>query len=532
MIKKISILLITLSVLCYSQDDKKQTSGVDLPDFVNKVNEQVSGEKAKKADPDFVSILSEDYFKPLYSSEQLEIKEFVNPIKENISLKDSVHYLTGRFSAGGGFYDLPKLDLLYTNPYNGGIFEGYASAVNRRAYVTNSDKYELNGGVNLSLFGKNDASFLPGTGLKFSGGFDLDSYKFYAVPDATTRRTLIQANASVKADNFLNDYFVFAAEAGNEYSFLKNENYTENLVNVKGFAKLRVSNVYISGDLLIKKQFLSNNIISGPSYGYLEINPKVGFIITDALKAEAGLTYSNSLSKSYISPYASLAFKIDNSLSVFGEYNPHTEFINSSWFLEKNPWFNTHSFINAVVNYTGSFKAAIKYEYEKYYQINGGVKILSSSDIPYFSNSSIPGRFDAAFTDGHIITAFADVLFYTGPNGYLYSSADLSISSDTLKLRIPYIPWSDLSLAYGYRFANINLDSEVKLKYTSDVYTDLINQSKLNSNIDLGLKLSYQYRPKFFITLELSNILFHQNYIWQGYKEMPFDITAGLNIIL
>jgi len=46
------------------------------------------------------------------------------------------------------------------------------------------------------------------------------------------------------------------------------------------------------------------------------------------------------------------------------------------------------------------------------------------------------------------------------------------------------------------------------------------------------LKISYQYRPKFLITLELSNILFRKNYIWQGYEEMPFNITAGLNIIL
>ena len=157
----------------------------------------------------------------------MEIKEFVNPIKENINLKDSVHYVTGRFSAGVGLYTLPTIDFLYTNPYDGGIFEGYASALNQRAFVTNSDKYELNGGMNLSLFSKNDASFLPGTELKFSGDYNLDSYKFYASPHPLIRRSFTDANFSVKADNFLNDYFVFAVKAGNEYSALKNENYNE-----------------------------------------------------------------------------------------------------------------------------------------------------------------------------------------------------------------------------------------------------------------------------------------------------------------
>jgi hypothetical protein len=532
MIKKISILLFALTVLCFPQDDKKPSGGVELPDFVITGNEKVSVEKAKKPDPDFVTTLSEEFLKPVFSSEQLEIKEFINPIKENINLKDSVHYVTGRFRAGLGFYNLPTLELLYTDPYDGGIFEGYASAINQRAFVTNSDKYEINGGLNLSLFSENNSSFLPGTEIKFHGDYDLDSYKFYAAPDPLTRRSFTNANISVKADNFLNDYFVISAEGADEYSALKNENYNENLSSFKCFAKLRFTHFYLSGDILLKRQFITNALVTSSSFGYIGILPKAGFTISDAVKGEAGFNYSNSMSKSYFAPYASIAFKIDNSLSLFGEYNPHTEFINEAWFLKKNPWFNAGGFVNTVVNYSGYLKGAIKYEFEKYYQVNAGVKIITSSNIPYLTNSVIPGRFDAAFADGHIYTAFADLLFYTGPNGYLYGSANVTLSSDSLKLRIPYVPWSGGSLAYGYRFANLNLDTEIKLDYTSDVYTDLRNTSKLNSNLDLGLKFSYQYRPKFFITLELSNMLFKKNYIWQGYQEMPFNITAGLNIIL
>jgi len=192
----------------------------------------------------------------------------------------------------------------------------------------------------------------------------------------------------------------------------------------------------------------------------------------------------------------------------------------------------TVHFANALVEYSGYLKAAVKYEYEKYYQVNAGVKLMSSSNIPYYTNSTIPGRFDAAFVDGHLITAFADMLFYTGPNGYFYGSADFTLSGTTSKLRIPYVPWVNGSLAYGNRINGMNLDAEVKLNYTSDVFTDLSNYTKLNNNINLGVKFSYQYRPKFLITLELSNLLFQKQYIWQRYQEMPFNITAGLNIIL
>ena len=532
MINKIFVLVLFTTVLCLGQDDKKQSAGVELPEFVITGNESVSVEKAKKPEPDFKSTLSEEFLKPAFSPDKLEIKEFANLVRENINLNDSVHFVKGRFRAGIGFYNLPTLDFLYTNPYSGGIFEGYGSALNRRAYLPNSDKYEANGGINLSLFGNNETGYLPGNAIKLHGDVILDSYKFYGAPDQLTRRTFMQGNISVKIENFLNDYFVFAGEAGNEYSSLKNENYSQNLISFDGFTKFRLPNFYLSGEVVIKKQFLSNDILSGKSFGFIEVLPKIGLTISDGFKAEFGLNYSNALGTSYFSPNASIALKLDKSISLFGEYNPHSEFITSSWFLQKNPWFNTKSFVNAFVDYTSSVKFAVKYEYEKYYQVNCGVKVLSSSNLPYFTNSIIPGRFDAASQDATIMTGFADCLFYTGPNGYFYGTVDVILTTDTLKLRVPYMPWSDASLAYGYYFPKAKLDAEIKLNYTSNVYTDLMSTTKLNGIIDLGLKLSYQYRPKFFITLELSNILFYQNYIWQGYKEMPFNVTAGLNIIL
>jgi len=394
MINKISILFFALSVLCFSQDDKKQASGVELPDFVITGNEKVSVEKAGKPIPDFESILSEEFVKPAFTSDLLEIKEFVNPIKENISLKDSVHFLKGRFSAGLGLYSLPILDFLYTNPYNGGVFEGYASAVNKRAYVSNSDKYEMKGGLNLSLFSNNDASFLPGSELKIHGSYALDSYKFYASPDPATRRSFSRADVSVKADDFLNDTFVFAADAENKYSSLFNENYSENLVSADGYAKLKLTNFYVSGDIKFRRQFITNDSLSGNSYGFIGIGPKIGLIISDAFKVEFGFNYSNALSNSYFTPYASIALVLDNHLSLFSEYAPHSEFVNSSWFLEKNPWFNSKNFMNTVIDYSGFFKAAVKYEYEKYYQVNCGVKVESSTNLPYFTNSILPGRFD------------------------------------------------------------------------------------------------------------------------------------------
>src|SRR5665647_1048605 len=212
MMKMVLIFFIVVPYICFSQDNKKQEQNVELPDFVITGTEAVSVEKAKKMEPDFGSTISEEFLKPAFSAEQLELRNFVNPIKENINLTDSVHYLNGRFNAGVGSLSMPKADILSTIPFNGGIFEWFALTDNRRAYISNSDRYNLGGGLNLSLFTKNNSSFLPGTEIKFHGNYDLSSYKFYgSTVNPAQRRTLNGGNVSLNVNNFLDDYFVFAS---------------------------------------------------------------------------------------------------------------------------------------------------------------------------------------------------------------------------------------------------------------------------------------------------------------------------------
>src|ERR1035437_3001170 len=107
MMKKILIFFIVIPFICFAQDEKKQDQNVELPDFVITGTEAVSVEKAQKMEPDFGSTLSEEFLKPIFSGEQLELRNFINPIKENISLKDSVQYMNGRFNAGIGSLSMP-----------------------------------------------------------------------------------------------------------------------------------------------------------------------------------------------------------------------------------------------------------------------------------------------------------------------------------------------------------------------------------------------------------------------------------------
>jgi len=172
-----------------------------------------------------------------------------------------------------------------------------------------------------------------------------------------------------------------------------------------------------------------------------------------------------------------------------------------------------------------------QYEFEKYFQVTGGFKLLASSEMPYCKNSNTSGKFDVASDDGRILTGYIDMIFHMGPMGYFYGNVDFNASDDTAGYNIPYIPATSASLIYGYNFYAIKLNSELKLNYTSAVYTDIPNFIKLGDNVDLGIKFQYQYKPMFLFTLEFSNLLIHDNYRWAGYKEIPFNITAGISLI-
>ncbi|MDR3610830.1 MAG: hypothetical protein P4L27_09725 [Ignavibacteriaceae bacterium] len=532
MINKILFYIVVFSLFSLAQEDKKQDQNVELPDFVITGNESVSIEKAKKIQADFGSAISEEFLKPPFPADKLELRNFNNPIKENINLRDSVRYLKGRINAALGLYSIPEGDVLFTNPFIGGIFEWFASTDNQKAFISNSDKYDLAGGLNLSLYRSNSNSFLPGTEIKFHGNYNLNSYKFYgSTVNPFQRRILNGGDVSLNVNNYLNDYFVFAASLDNEFNSLKNENYSENFLKFNGFGKIALSAFNLSFDLIYKKQYITNITPNTSQNGFVGILPRIGLNISEVLKVEFGMNYSQYFSNNYFTPFASMALKLGNSISLLGEFKPHADLLSSSSFLKDNPYINSQSFNTSYVRYNNALKIAMKYEYEKYFQINAGIKALSSTEMPYFKTSTTSGQFDLAYDDIRIFTAFTDMLFHLGPYGYFYGNVELTGTNDTAGYKMPYMPASTASLIYGYNLSMIKLDSEIRLNYSSGVYTDIPNSTQLGNRIDLGLKLTYQYKPMFFFTLEFSNLLFKDNYKWAGYQEMPFNAIAGISIV-
>lgn len=530
--KTIIFLLIIISSVSVAQESGKSNPNVELPDFIITGKEVVSVEQAKKIPPDFISTISGDFIRPSYPSETLELRDFPDPLQKDMKLFDSLNYHHGWLEAGVGSYYLPTAKLIYSSPFTNGVFEGRVSVLNQRAYVDNSDMYSLHGGATLYYFIKSELPAFNGTKLKLNGDLESKGYKNYGVELSTelNSRSLSTGNFSFLVNNLQNENFIYEMNFSDQLASLNNPNFSENLFSFDGFAKTAFSAFNINLNLNYKRQYILNELQNNSEFYFMKVRPTVGLNLSDVLRADFGLSYAQDGNNSFSAPYAAAALRLEKNITLFGEFAPSAEFLTENYFIRKNPWFNVSSFTNLFFEKSNVLKAVLKYEYGRYFEIDGGVKYYVSDEIPYFKNDIVTGLFDLDTTGGSSTAAFINLLFHLGPYGIFYGTAQYEYTKDDDGKFIPYYPEWTASMNYGYDF-EMGLGFNVSLDYNSKTYADLINTQTLNPYIDLGVNFSYKLTPGFYITLKMNNLLNNDNYHWLRYKDLPLNITGGINII-
>lgn len=531
--RKILILFIIFSALLYAQDTKKTNPNVELPDFVITGKEVVSVEKAKKIPPDFVSILSPEFIKPSYSPEELALKEFPNPLKNKLNLFDSLNYKNGWLEGGIGSYYLPEAKLTYSSPFTNGIFEGRLGALNQRAYVKNSDKYIFSGGATLYYFINSSLSAFDGMKLKLNGNLATSGFKLYgAALNPDTKRVLNTGDFSFTLNNFSGSEFIYDFEFSDELATLDKPDFSENLFGFSGFMQANFSAFNLGLKADYKRQFILNELQNNSEYYFVNIRPTAGLDLSDVLRIQVGISYSQDGNNSTSAPYASAALHINKELTLFGEFAPDAEFLTENYFIRINPYLNTGSITHIFFEKTNVLSAVLKYEYGRYFEIDGGIKYFAADSIPVFALNMLDGTFNIVKLKGSSVAGFINMLFHLGPYGIFYGTAQLEDARDELNNVLPYHPKGTASLKYNYEF-KMGLGTGASLFYSSDflgarTFTDSISTKNLDSYIDLGLNFSYKLTPGFILTLDVNNLLNHDNFKWPDYKELPLNIIGGI----
>jgi hypothetical protein len=528
--KSIFLLIFIPFVFSHAQDDNTINPNVELPDFVITGQDVISIKRAEKIEPDFISTITENFVKPVYSPEELGLRQLSNPIKEDSGLLDSTKFSRGSLSAGAGIYIIPEANLNYTYAFNNGILKAGVGGNFQRAYVDNSDRYSFYGGAGIEYsLGIND-EVLPGTSFLLGGNYNSLSYKLFASDVPEMKRTKNEGNYYLGIKNNFSESFIFDVRLNDYFTSLVDEGFSENLIGTRGFLRVQFSDFGIGIKANYQKQFLNTDSLNNAGFDYFFFRPTASFELFGLVKAEVGYSFTNFGGQKFNDIFASFGLRISKDIVLLGEFSPGAEFVTSGQFLRENDYFNSTGFVNLFYRKANYFNVAVKYEYERYYQIDGGLRYFKSGNLPYFTESKIPGQFDIATADAENYNAYVNVSFHLGPFGVLYGSFDYFRVKDKSGDRIPYQPNFEGNLTYGYEFRD-GILGEVLVDYYSNRYTDISNTAKISSIINLGFKLTYKFQESFILRLEMYNLLNREIFLWQGYKEKPFDLILRFNLL-
>ncbi|GAB4295191.1 MAG: hypothetical protein Kow0098_17320 [Ignavibacteriaceae bacterium] len=522
------IILIIFSINIFSQEEKTQNPAVELPDFIITGKDVITIKKGEKPVAEFISTVSDEFLKPVYSPEELLIADLSNPVEKDMNLLDSSNYYTGRLKLGLGLYSLPETDLTIFHLFDNGHLNFDFNGLYQREFVDYSDRYSLEGGLALRYMTPADAGFVPFTFFEIGGNYFTRDFKFYGASDPTVKRNINGGNINFSFGNFYSEKFNFQFEAKDSLINGGEESFSENQFSLGAFTKINYNNFNIRFNAIYMNFQTEDSLVSGLKEEFIHMRPAVGLIVSDIFRASFGFTFEKTGFDRFTSPYASFGLMIEPGLSLFGEYSPESVYLTAGQIIRYNEYFDPQLFRGFYFSKKNKMNIALKYEYDSYFQIEGGVKYYSSDSYPYFSSIAGTGKFNLLSKEGKNLEAYINLIFYRGPYGEFYSTLRFADVRDSANNFIPFNPSVLASAQYGYKFEN-GFYPSIKLEYYSVSYADLENLISIDPFINLNLKLEYLLNEKFSLIFSANNLLNKDNVRWIGYQTRPVDFIAGIS---
>lgn len=509
---------------------QEQNPNVELPDFVIFGKEDISVRKVDKIKPDYIPIVSNEFLKPNYKPDYLDFASVSNPVEAEKSLLDSADYRKGYIELKAGLYQLPEGKINYTFPFKNGILHGYAEGLNQIAYVDNSQLQRLEGALDFAYTLPTDINVMPGTKFEINADHSKNLFRFFGSVEPERKRNLNIGNASATIQNLYMKEFIFDLNGGGDFTYLDDETFNETLLYANAFGRLNLNNINIDVKAAYQHQNLTSDSLSDSKTNAYYFRPTASLEIFNKIMLEAGFTFSAGGGQKLNGIYGAISTQVAKNLLVYGEYSPIGENITAGKFLRDNFYYDQQNVNRIFLKKKNKFKALIKYEFDKYYQVDGGVEYFNTNNLPYYNNPDTSGFFDVLTSDAKSWNIFLNMLYYLGPYGYFYGTINYFSVENSDSKKIPYNPNFIATLIYGYNFLQ-DWKGEAKIDYLSERYADIENDEgrKLPGIFNLGLKVSYSLQKNFGLFFELDNILNVKRDTWEGYQERPIEVLFGLN---
>lgn len=523
--KKIFLILLLLAFTLYGQEDG-QTQSIELPDFVITGKESISIPKIQKSYPEFIPLLSKDFFTPQYPNEEqttIKLPEIETELVNVGSYKQRTNALL-KFSAG--LESWPVGEFYYNDWTENFSYNAHLFGKNELEYV---DKAGLSlAGVDLGgkYFVDQEANFLPGLEIDLDGKYFYESFNFFgsANPDLkrNTNNGFLNLGFNYVSDPFNN----FGITFSDSYYNQKDDEIDENIFSTSAFMKFKNRNFDFNLEGTYKNQTISSTSLSFDNQYYVNSMLTIGLKLYDMINLKVGGYLSESEGNTFFAPVAYGSIKLNKNLSVFGEFAPNTEFKTLQDFRTSNRYYRLDDFANAYIENKFNLKFAAKYEYEKYFEISAGLGYINSDNNYYFEDNVDAGLFNIYRQDIENSYAIINFLFRKGPLGQLYGDVKFQKISGENDKRLPYSSTFISSVNYIFDW-NFGLGLNLGLTYYNQSYSDYENENKIPESFDLHANFYYEMFRNFKVTLAFENLLDDKYYYFRNYQAKPFDVLAG-----
>ncbi|MEG8945879.1 hypothetical protein [Rosettibacter firmus] len=523
--KKFLFILLIANICLFAQSEQKS---VELPDFVILGRQRIDVPTISKNKPELVGIVSEDFLLPKYSPEELPllISNFPKPVIPVIDDLDNSFF--GNVNFGLGRYTYPLGELNLNKMLNYYLLHVKVWGTNIKEYIPFAG-YNVSGiSIDNNFFVSTNSNLLPGSEIKLNGIYTRDSYHFFGSNSPDSIRNTGKSSFNFSFTNNYNKWVNAGINLKANFLNIRENNFKEKLLFGSGYFESRIQRFLIGGNFIYQKQILTNNLSGIDSYnnylveGYSKINALKNIIL------KLGVSYSSTDNDNFISPFASANIKINNELAFNVEFNPHSEFLTISNFLERNLYITTNdSLDNVFMKVPIDLNASLKYEYKNQMILKIWSAYKSIKNYPYFEDNKQKGFFNVYTQDN--IQSYelgTDILLNSSIYGFIDATFRLSSIKNEDNKYIPYKPLYNFNITYGYNFP-INIGINIKYNFMKHYYADLNNSKLIPDYHNLSFGINYNISNLSF-KADFHNILNRSNFVFDGYQEKLFDIILGV----
>jgi len=523
--KKIIFFLFFIVLNLFGQEES-QSQSIELPDFVITGKESISIPKMQKAYPDFIPLLSSDFFTPQYPSEEITPIQLPNVENELVSLGSYKQSSKALLKFSAGLETFPNGEFYYTDWKDNFSYNAHLFGKNELEYVNKAGLSIAGINAGAKYFVDHASEFLPGLEIDLSGNYFYESFNFYGSTSPDLNRVTNNGFAKLSFNYFSDPFKNFGFSITDDYYKQKDDEIEENIVGTDAFLTFRYSDLNFKIMGAYKNQTISSLNQSFENQYYFQTQATAGFKIYDVLNIRAGAFLSESEGNTFFAPVAYGSMKFNKNISFYGEFAPNTEFKTLKDFRNNNRYYQFNNFVNMFVENKFNLKFALKYEYEKYFEISGGVGYINSDNNYYFEDNLDEGFFTIQKQDIENSYTFINFLFRKGPLGEFYGELKLQKITGQNDNHIPYKSTITSNLKYSYDWEN-GFGINFGLIYFNKAYTNIENAETIPETINANTSLYYELFRNFKITLSLENLFNNDHYYYRNYEAKPFDILAG-----